>query len=405
MNICSAAAELAAKYDNFYLYDEKMIDRQINDLLTSFAPVEFLYSLKTNPARAVVRSVFSHGLGADAASLGEVKLARSFGLPPDKIQYSAPGKRADDLAEAIRLSTVIADSIGEIQQIQSLAHALHTTAEIGVRLNPDFSFSADTGVSSKFGIDADKALRFLAQANLPNVSITGVHVHIQSQTLDAAGLARYYENVLGLALRFQTVLGRKLRFVNMGSGIGIPGAADAPVDMTYLGGHTSARIRALGEKLGGARIIIETGRFVVGPSGYYAAKVMDRKESMGKTYIILSGTLNGFIRPCLARLVAHYAPNGPLGGREPLFTGRDFYQFIALTEETEMETVTLAGNLCTAADAFAEDVLLPKLKPGDVVLATNAGSYGAVLTPMQFSLHAPPAQMFLRRDGSLCAAD
>ena len=64
-----------------------------------------------------------------------------------------------------------------------------------------------------------------------------------------------------------------------------------------------------------------------------------------------------------------------------------------------METVTLVGNLCTASDVIAEDIQLPPLACGDVIVITNAGSYAAVLSPFQFSLQEKPVELFLTRDG------
>ena len=69
-----------------------------------------------------------------------------------------------------------------------------------------------------------------------------------------------------------------------------------------------------------------------------------------------------------------------------------------------METVTLTGNLCTATDVIAEDVTLPVLERGDLLLVTNAGSYGAVLSPMQFSSQPRLAELFLQEDGRVYEA-
>jgi diaminopimelate decarboxylase len=157
-------------------------------------------------------------------------------------------------------------------------------------------------------------------------------------------------------------------------------------------------------KLPSTKIIVETGRFVVGKCGFYITKVLDRKESMGKTYIILNNTLNGFIRPSLSQLVMHYAQGQAMSGSEPLFTEKDAFQFIALTEAKEPETVSLVGNLCTSTDVVAEGVAMPKLKCGDIVVITNAGSYGAVLSPFQFSSQQPPAQLILHKDGRVSDA-
>lgn len=113
--------EQAQKYDSFYLYDESIILQYTNQLKESFSDVEFLYSLKTNPYPQVVKTVFSQGFGADAASLEEVRISHRNGLPKDKIYYSAPGKSMDDIMEALEYSVIIADSLGEIYRIQEIA--------------------------------------------------------------------------------------------------------------------------------------------------------------------------------------------------------------------------------------------------------------------------------------------
>ena len=86
---------------------------------------------------------------------------------------------------------------------------------------------------------------------------------------------------------------------------------------------------------------------------------------------------------------------------EPLFTGLNAFQFLPLSEKEPNETVTLVGNLCTAADVIAEDVVMPHLECGDSVVITNAGSYAAVLSPMQFSTQEPPVELFLTQTGDV----
>ena len=63
--------------------------------------------------------------------------------------------------------------------------------------------------------------------------------------------------------------------------------------------------------------------------------------------------------------------------------------------------MSLVGTLCTAADVIAEEVELPRLEAGDVVYITNAGSYAAVLSPMQFSSQERPKELFLTREGQV----
>ena len=395
--------------DCFYLYDENTITESLRVLKENFPDVEFLYSIKCNPNSHVMDCVFAQGLGADAASLGEVRLASAAGLAKGQIYYSAPGKTARDIEEALDRSILIADSLGEVERIRRIAAARGETIDIGLRINPDFAF--DSGVPaydsspatriltpSKFGIDEDQALQFLRDhdSNNDSIRIKGIHVHLRSQVLSVEAMAAYYAKVLDLAERVCELTG-ELDFVNMGSGIGVPYAAgDQPLDLPALGSALAELLSPFRSVHPGTRILIEVGRYAVCKSGLYVTRVLDRKVSRGVTYIILKNTLNGFIRPSLAML----AGTKPTPA-EPLYTGPDSFQFIPLKGDKQEETVTLVGNLCTATDVMAEDIRMPHLEPGDLIAVTNAGSYAAVLSPMQFSSQEPPAELFLTRSGQV----
>ena len=85
---------------------------------------------------------------------------------------------------------------------------------------------------------------------------------------------------------------------------------------------------------------------------------------------------------------------------EPLFTGLHSFRFEALEPNSEKEIVTLAGSLCTGTDVIAEDIEMPRLEIGDLVIITNAGAYAASFSPMQFSSQEAPGQVLMRTDGS-----
>lgn len=393
--------EQLEKYDSFYLYDERTIDAGLRRLKEHFPQVEFLYSVKCNPNPHVLHSVFSHGLGADAASAGEVALARQAGLSPDRIYFSAPGKSDGDIRSTLGRAVLIADSLNEISRINAVAAQNGTTVNIGIRVNPDCTFQGDGGQASKFGIDEAEALSFLAQNQCRNVRVNGIHVHLKSQELNADTLAVYYRRMFALAEKFAQVCG-SLEYVNMGSGMGVPYTPDdAPLDMAALGAAFDKALAGYRERHPHTRIIIETGRYAVCASGLYVTKVLDRKVSHGKTYLILKNTLNGFIRPSLAQMVMKYSSSASPAGTEPLFTAKDAFAIRTLKDDAPSEVVTLVGNLCTGADVIAEDIRLPRLEIGDAVLLTNAGGYAAVLSPMQFSSQEQPRELFLTLSGEV----
>lgn len=391
----------AEQYNSFYLYDEATIRTYTQALKEHFPNITFLYSLKTNPFKPVVQTVFSEGFGADAASLAEVQLSSHLGLPKNMVQYSAPGKLKADIEAALDKAIIIADSLHELQLIEEIAAAQNKTVSIGVRINPNFTFTADKGTPSKFGIDEEVLFAhtdFLQ--NLNHVEIIGIHVHLRSQELNAQIIKSYYEKMFTLAQKVQQHLAPSLQFVNMGSGLGIPYAEkDSALDITYLGAETTKLANQFKQHFPNINIFIETGRYAVGKSGIYATKAIDIKESGGTKFVILNNTLNGFIRPSLAQLVMHYSHDENPAGSEPLFTSKDAFTFQVLNDATEQETVTLVGNLCTATDVIAKSITLPKMELNDVIVINNAGSYAAVISPMQFSSLVPPAQLFLSANG------
>lgn len=391
----------AEKWDSFYLYDEHGILESIEALKSNFPQVDFLYSIKCNPNAHVLRCIFEQGFGADAASAAEVRLAYDNGVSPGNIYYSAPGKAMKDIESCIGKAVLIADSIDEINRIQTAAARLNKVINIGIRINPNFTFAGTGGVPSKFGIDEAQAMQFLKEGSLTNVKISGIHIHVKSQELNEEVLAAYYKKVFEVSKKCAELCGG-LEFVNMGSGMGVPySQTDVPLDLMKLYAIIKESLNEYKNSCPETRIIIEVGRYAVCKSGVYITKVADRKVSYGKTYLILKNTLNGFIRPSLARLIEHYAPKANLPGTEPLFTSKHAFDFLSLKDEAPSETVTLAGNLCTASDVFAEDIQMPRLECGEVVIITNAGSYAAVLSPFQFSLQERPVELFLTRNGEV----
>src|SRR5699024_12012267 len=87
--------DLMNQYDrSFYLYDEIVIEEQIDKLKKNFPDFEFLYSVKANPYNPVVNFIKEKDFGMDAASEEEVHISERLGLEKEKILYSTQIGRA-----------------------------------------------------------------------------------------------------------------------------------------------------------------------------------------------------------------------------------------------------------------------------------------------------------------------
>lgn len=399
-NIEKIAIEQSKRYYSFYLYDEATIVSRANSLKKCFPDIDFLYSIKTNPHKEVAKTLFNEGFGLDAASYNEVLMGYENGLPKDKIYYSAPGKTKEDIEGSIDKSFITADSLNEVLLINEVAKLNSLKVKIGIRINPNFSFYTSEGAANKFGVDEDQLFANAEMIkSLSHVEFCGIHVHSRSQELDSERIKHYYNKMFELILKVSEVFSTKLDFVNFGGGLGIDFApTDKPLDVEAVGAEMSRLISEFKAKLSGVKLFVETGRYTIGKAGIYVTKVLDKKVSHGKTYVILSNTLNGFVRPAMITMIEHYVGKTE-DSFEPMFTKSAAFQFKALTEEKATEKVTLCGNLCTGTDVIATDIEMPVLKIGDVITMTNAGAYAAVMTPMEFASLKKPAQLFITKEG------
>ncbi len=398
---------IMARYDRpFYLYRQKVMARQAEILLTNLKGFDFLYSIKTNPFPPVVRQAAASGFGADAASAAEVDSALAAKMAPDDIFYSSPGKTRLDLEFSLGKAHIIADSLQELEVLNQLALGREKPMAVGLRLNPNFSLEGGPGQSAKFGVDVEQVYDkrpWLEQ--LTNIEISGLHIHLRSQVLDTPALARYYARVFEMSLALKRDLGWRLDYLNFGGGLGIVYSRnhDEPLNIPALSGECRKLWKRYQNEIK-ARLLIETGRFLVGEAGSYFTPIVDINVSRGKKYLIVRNGLNGFLRPSLAGLIYGRGP-GASGSTsaEPLYTGPEAFvvSLVGREEGGQREVVDVVGNLCTATDVLAANLSLPRARVGDIIEVTMAGSYAFSLSPLLFSSHQPPLEIFLDEQDNL----
>ena len=393
---------LARDHAPCYIYEYEKLRSQAETLHSTFPGYDFLFSVKANPYPPVVKALASFGIGADAASAQEVLLAEKCGMPKSDIYFSAAGKSEQALLTAWAHGYIIADSLGEVERIGALAASKGETRAIGVRLNPDFSIDGGKGHASKFGIDeADLPQLKVLLDTLP-VTLEGLHIHLKSQNLDADVLGRYYQNCWALAKRVKEYLSCELKYINFGGGLGIAYdlRMESPLDFARLRTYTDAIAAENAETLR-TRLLIESGRFLTGQMGHYFLRVVDKKVSCGKTYVIVENCMNGLQKPAIAAMMRHAVGDGILTPQEPMFTAEYAFPITAYGDESRQETVDIVGNLCCAQDVLKENFTGPVLSVVDLIEVGNAGSYACTLTAQRFSSHLPPKELLVGKDGNI----
>lgn len=366
-----------------YIYSKEIIENNCEKLKKIIPNVKFLYSIKANPFEKVVETIANKGFGSDAASSNEVLLSLKAGIKKEDIFYSTPGKTETDLEKVWDKCIIIADSLHELELLERLASIKNCKIDVGVRINPNFSMFGENIKTSKFGIDEDMFLK--EEFNFSHINISGIHVHVQSQILDAKILSKYYYNCFDLAKR----IGIKydIKFINFGSGIGVLYDENSNIDFDF--NYITKAIEDISKNTK-AKLYIETGRYVVCNSGTFYTPVVDKKVSVDRTYVVVKSGINGFLRPGMAELLNH-----PEKGYEPFYTMQNQSQFDVLSESKEKETVDIVGSLCTALDVLAKDITIKSIKIGDIISISNAGSYAYSLTPLKFASHDEPKEFLI----------
>ena len=347
-----------------YLYSLATLRRhyRVFDEAFQAAPHVICYSMKANSNLAVVRAFAREGSGFDIVSGGELFRALQAGAEPRKIVFSGVGKTRDEMAYALREGILAfnVESSEELDVLDSVAASLGKKAPVALRVNPDVDPRTHPYISTgmknnKFGIDIRRALEEYEHArSLPNLEVVGVDCHIGSQLTEvspfADALSRVRELIVELRRR-----GFLLRILDFGGGLGI-----TYNDETPPAPHEYAAAVLAG--LGGLdlTLLLEPGRVLVGNAGILLTRVLYRKESEAKKFVIVDAAMNDLIRPSL------YGA----------------YQLIepVLRRERPSTVVDVVGPVCESGDFLARDRELPEVMPGELLAVRGAGAYGFVMS-------------------------
>jgi diaminopimelate decarboxylase len=350
--------------------------------------VDLAYAVKANPALAIVAHLGALGLGADVASGGELATALHAGIPAARIVMTGPGKRDDELRAAVAagIRAVTVESLGELGRLERIARAadrrqpvlLRAAVTEGARLER-VRLVGDDG-AGKFGMDAADlvdAARLAARS--AHLELLGLHAFGASNVLDASALVAHAVSTARAARELARLSGTTVRIVDAGGGLGIPYEPhEESLDLIGLGRGVGAIVDGWQDDqlLAGARLLLEPGRFLVGPAGAYVASVVDTKTVDGTSVAILDGGVHHVLRPALVGTEHRVRLLGPSTGR-PI-------------------PVTVAGPLCSGLDVLATGVAMAPPSVGDLVAVLDVGAYGFTESMPYFLSHPIPAEVVAR---------
>src|SRR6266436_2938549 len=316
-----------------YIYSRAAILDSYGAYDRAFAAVPHVicYAVKANANLGVLATLARAGAGADIVSGGELFRALRAGVPPKKIIFSGLGKTRDEMG---------------------------VRAPVGLRVNPDVDPQTHPYIStglktSKFGIPIAEALAVYDEAaRLKGVEVLGIQMHVGSQLTKTTPFADAGARLAALAKTLRE-RGITVRYLDLGGGLGIRYRDEKPPRHEDY----AAVLVPLARELD-VTVVIEPGRSIVGNAGVLLTRVLYRKTTEAKRFVVVDAAMNDLIRPSFY----------------------DAYHEIRPVDEAQttapVETADVVGPICESGDFLAKDRALPNLGEGDLVAVMSAGAYG-----------------------------
>jgi diaminopimelate decarboxylase len=236
------------------------------------------------------------------------------------------------------------------------------------------------GGAKPFGVDSERVPALVRRILAAGADWRGFHIFAGSQALAAEALVEAQRATVALAASLSRAVGAPPPLVNLGGGFGIPYFhGEQPLDLERIGSALGETLAGRPPVLAGSAFAIELGRWLVGEAGVYLTRIVDRKVSHGRTFLVTDGGMHHQL-----------AASGNFGQ----VVRRNYPVAIATRfGAAPEEEVSIVGCLCTPLDRLADDVMTPRADVGDLVAVFLAGAYGLSASPQAFLSHPPAREL------------
>jgi len=366
-----------------YVYSATALRARIQDFDRAFRGTShtICYSVKANSSLGILRLLARMKCGFDVVSGGELeRVLRVSRGAARKVVFSGVGKTREEMQAALKANILLfnVESESELQALAECAARLKKTAPIALRVNPDVPANTHPYISTglhqhKFGIPINEAIRLYGEAaKSKHLKVAGVSVHIGSQITDVGPFAAAMERVADLVRTLRTQ-GHSIKYVDAGGGLGIDYEHDDACDPAERAAEYANALTGAVRKLD-VHLLLEPGRWIVGPAGALITRVLYKKTNNGKKFLVVDAAMNDLLRPALYSAYHKIIP--------------------VLGESGQVEKVDVVGPVCETGDFFARDRELPVVQEGDLLAILDVGAYGMVLTS-NYNTRPRPAEVLV----------
>jgi ornithine decarboxylase len=340
---------LAARFGSpLLVVDCEQVRRQYRALREALPGVDLHYALKPLPHASVVATLRDEGAFFDLATTGEVELVKAQGIAPERCIHTHPIKRDSDIRDALRfgVTTFVVDNPDEIRKFVRYRKRAELLLRVCFR-----SPTAVCDLSKKFGCEPGAVLGLIETARRLGVRVRGLSFHVGSQATDPSKYIEAIHACTNLVAEALLAGLPSLDVLDIGGGFPVQ-YTDAVMPI----GEFCAPIRAALAKLPKhVRVIAEPGRFIAAPAAIAVSTVMGKAKRDGRWW--------------------YYLDDGLYGSYSGQLFDHAKYPVAALRDGGELFASVLAGPTCDSIDVIDDNISLPELEVGDLVVGRMMGAY------------------------------
>jgi diaminopimelate decarboxylase len=259
--------------------------------------------------------------------------------------------------------------------INEIAGKLKKKAKVGIRVNPDVNPLThpyiSTGLSqNKFGITSGEAEKiFKEYEKYPNISFTGIDMHIGSQVTTVEPFAEAVDRLSEFCFRIKSY-GIKIKHFDIGGGIGVTYNNEKSFGISEFAEAIVPKLKKLD-----CEVFFEPGRFLTANGGILVTKVLFNKKNNDKNFIIVDAAMNDLLRPSIYSAYHHIQP-------------------VEISRTDKDLVADIVGPVCESGDFLAKERTISKIKPGKYLAIMSAGAYSMVMSS-NYNARKRPAEVLV----------
>ncbi len=349
---------------------------QYGKLKNALPDTTFFYAVKTLSHESVINTLHQCGCGFDIASNGEIELVEQCGVPASRCIHTHPIKRPSDIKRSLEYgcTTFVVDNPFEIEKFAAYRDRAELLIRVGFR-SPD----AVVDLAKKYGCRPEDVFKLIEKARQLGIRVKGLSFHVGSQALTSDAHVQAVRESAEIIRQCREMGLCTLEILDIGGGFPAAYSDEVP----EIDEFCAPIVKAFSLLPPYVSVIAEPGRYIAAPAVTAIASVTG-KAIRGDA-------------------IWYYLDDGVYGSYSGKVYDSATYPLEVLEGSGRPRKSVLAGPTCDSIDVIAEEIMLPELEIGDLIIGHMMGAY-TIATATDFNLFPKP-KIVVMGQGAAANAD